>query len=198
MIGVIDSKICNIFSLTNMLKKIGSDFVIIDRPEQFEKVDRIIIPGVGAYPKAMDNLRIYNLLEGIKNFAAAGKPILGICLGMQLLFSESEEFGNTPGLDLIPGRIVKIKTDKPLPHMGWNNLIIKRQSAILKGVRENSDVYFVHSYMAQTEDKYVSAYTDYGMDVPAVVFKDNIFGCQFHPEKSMQWGEIILKNFSSL
>lgn len=198
MVGVIDSKICNIFSLTNMLKKIGTDYKIIQNPQDFAGIEKIILPGVGAYQAAMKNLEQFGLITPIKEFAQSGKHILGICLGLQLLFDSSEEFGNCTGLGLIPGKIVKIKNAKILPHMGWNNLNILNNKDILKNVSQNADVYFVHSYCAQTDIKYIKATAEYGQTIPAVVGNENVFGTQFHPEKSQKWGEIILQNFLNL
>jgi imidazole glycerol-phosphate synthase subunit HisH len=198
MIGVIDSKICNIFSLTNMLKKIGSDFIILESDKNFNKIDKLILPGVGAYPKAMENLKEYNFFQSIIDFSKTGKPILGICLGMQLLFEESEEFEEIKGLGLIPGRVTKINTAMPLPHMGWNDLTIKQNIPFLQNVKTGADVYFVHSYKVETDERYIAATTEYGEIIPAVTFRDNIFGCQFHPEKSQKWGEIIMRNFINL
>ena len=198
MIGVIDSKICNIFSLTNMLKKLNAKFLIIDNSKQIESVDKIILPGVGSFPKAIANLKKYAFIDKIINFAKSGKFILGICLGMQLLFEQSEEFEITKGLGLIPGNIRKIKTNLVLPHMGWNNLTLKKEVEILTNVKDNADVYFVHSYKAVTKSKYIAASTTYEKEIPAVVCNNNIYGTQFHPEKSQKWGEIILRNFINL
>lgn len=198
MIGVIDSKICNIYSLTNMLKKLNEPFKVIDSPENAVGIDKIILPGVGAFPKAMENLKKYRLIDYIKEFAAKNKPILGICLGMQLLFESSTEFGDSCGLGLIPGKVVKIKTDLVLPHMGWNNLKITQNIKLLDNVDTNADVYFVHSYRAETDCKFIAATAEYGETIPAVVFNKSVFGTQFHPEKSMKWGEIIISNFISL
>jgi len=198
MIGIIDSKICNIYSLTNMLKKLNADFIIFDNPENIHSVDRLILPGVGAFPKAMENLSKSGLKNSIIQFARSGKPVLGICLGMQLLFDKSTEFGISEGLGLIPGEIIKINTDLVLPHIGWNDLSIKPGCKILERVDNGADVYFVHSYRAETDTKYIAATTNYGEIIPAVVYKDNIYGAQFHPEKSMKWGEIILSNFINI
>jgi len=195
MIGVIDSKICNIFSLTNMLKKLGAEYKVITKPEEFNRIDKLILPGVGAFPRAMENLKKYDLLDGIIDFSQRGAHLLGICLGMQLLFEESIEFGATKGLSLIPGKIIKIKTDLVLPHMGWNDLKIEKKIPLLKNVEDKSDVYFVHSFRAETDPQYIAATAEYGETMPAVVYKNNIYGTQFHPEKSRKWGEIILKNF---
>ena len=198
MIGVIDSKICNIFSLTNMLKKLNAEFMIINDSSQFDMVDKIILPGVGAFPKAMENLRKFHFIDKINEFVKKGKFILGICLGMQLLFENSKEFVITKGLGLIPGNIEKIKTSLVLPHMGWNNITIKQNIPLLNNIKEGADLYFVHSYKASTDEKYIAAFTEYDEKIPAVVYNDNIFGTQFHPEKSQKWGEIILTNFIRL
>ena len=198
MIGVIDSNICNIFSLTNMLKKLQANYIVINNPDEFNKVDKIILPGVGAFPKAMDNLKKFNFLDKINDFANKNKYILGICLGMQLLFEKSIEFIKTKGLGLIPGNIEKIKTKHVLPHMGWNDIKITKTIPLLNNVKDNADVYFVHSYKVCTQEQYIAATTDYDEIIPAVVVNNNIFGTQFHPEKSQKWGEIILKNFINL
>ena len=198
MIGVTDSKICNIFSLTNMLKHIGAEYKIISGEKDFVGVDKIILPGVGSFPKAMENLSKFGLIDPIKAAAADNVPILGICLGMQLLFEQSEEFGASSGLGLIPGCVVKIRNAKILPHMGWDNLNIKDNTTILQGVEQNADVYFVHSYRADTKPQYILATAEYGDEIPAVVGNGNIYGTQFHPEKSQKWGEIILRNFAGI
>lgn len=195
MIGIIDSNICNLSSLVNMLKKLNAKYKVITNKKDFYEIDKIILPGVGAFPKAMQNLKEFDLLENIINFIKEGNPILGICLGMQLLFEKSYEFGMTKGLGVIPGNVVKIKTDKVLPHMGWNSLYIKKKINLLNEIPNGCDVYFVHSYRVDTKTNFIAAVTEYDEIIPAVVFKDNIFGTQFHPEKSQKWGEIILKNF---
>ncbi len=198
MIGIIDSNICNIFSLTNMLKKLNTPYIVINKPEQFNEVDKIILPGVGAFPKAMENLKKFNFIDKIYEFANNNKYIFGICLGMQLLFEKSIEFIKTKGLGLIPGNIEKIKTKKVLPHMGWNDIKITKNISLLNNVKDGADVYFVHSYKVYTQNEYIAATTDYDEIIPAVVCNNNIFGTQFHPEKSQKWGEIILKNFINL
>ncbi len=198
MIGIIDSNICNIFSLTNMLKKLNTPYIVINKPEQFNEVDKIILPGVGAFPKAMENLKKFNFIDKIYEFANNNKYIFGICLGMQLLLEKSIEFIKTKGLGLIPGNIEKIKTKKVLPHMGWNDIKITKNISLLNNVKDGADVYFVHSYKVYTQNEYIAATTDYDEIIPAVVCNNNIFGTQFHPEKSQKWGEIILKNFINL
>jgi glutamine amidotransferase len=198
MIGVIDSRICNIFSLTNMLKKLGGDYIITSDPGDIDKVDKLILPGVGAFPKAMQNFNDFGLTGPIRDFAASGKPVLGICLGMQLLFEESMEFTRTEGLGLIPGSVVKIKTEMVLPHMGWNDLKMTSDIPLLKGVEQGVDCYFVHTFRAKTSDQYIAATTEYGETVPAVVYNGSVYGTQFHPEKSRRWGEVILNNYINL
>lgn len=198
MIGITDFRICNIFSLTNMLRHINAEYKIISCEKDFAGTDKIILPGVGSFPRAMSNLAELGLIDPVRAAAAGGTPILGICLGMQLLFEQSEEFGASAGLGLIPGRVVKIRNAAILPHMGWDNLNIKDGSTILNGVEQNADVYFVHSYRADTEPEYILATSEYGDEIPAVVGSGNIFGTQFHPEKSQKWGEMILKNFVAL
>lgn len=201
MIGVIDSKICNIFSLTNMLDKLKANYKIIDnnfKDNDFSKFDKIVLPGVGAFKTGMDNLKEYGFLDKIIDFANKGGYLLGICLGMQLLFEESEEFGIHNGIGLIRGRVVKIKTDMVLPHMGWNDITLIKDSTITDGIKNGADFYFVHSYRVETDEEYIVAITEYGEKIPAIVNKGNIFGTQFHPEKSMKWGEILLKNFINL
>ncbi len=181
-----------------MLKKIGAEYKIISSQEDFFSTDKLILPGVGAFPKAIENLKKFNLFDEIKNFALSGKPLLGICLGMQLLFDESEEFSVQKGLELIPGRITKIRTDMVLPHMGWNDITVKNETPVLKNVPNGADLYFVHSYKAECDPDYIAATAEYGETIPAAVFKGNIFGCQFHPEKSRKWGEIVMRNFATL
>ena len=198
MIGVVDSNICNIFSLTNMLKKLNANYIIINNPNEFDKVDKIILPGVGAFPKAMANLKKFNFINKINDFACKNKYILGICLGMQLLFEKSIEFIRTKGLGLIPGNIEKIKTKYVLPHMGWNDIKIKKNIPLLNNIKDGADVYFVHSYRVCTQEQYIAATTEYDEIIPAIVSNKNIFGTQFHPEKSQKWGEIILKNFINM
>lgn len=197
-VGIIDSKICNIYSIINRIKKLEKDFLVIDSKEKFQNIDRLILPGVGAYPKAMENLKRYGLSEAILDFARSNRPILGICLGMQLLFEESEEFGCVKGLGLIPGRVVKIETELVLPHMGWNDLSITQPIPLLKKVGNGADVYFVHSYRVKTDNSHIAAITTYGEEIPAVVFCGNVMGVQFHPEKSLKWGGQILTNFLGL
>ena len=164
---------------------------------EIRNADGLILPGVGAFPDAMRMLREAGLVEVIRE-EAVRKPFLGICLGMQMLFDESDEFTTTSGLGLIPGRVEKIVCPYKIPHMGWNHLELNGHSPLLAGVPERSSVYFVHSYMACTESANVTAYCDYGVKIPALAEKGTVFGAQFHPEKSGETGLTILKNFGGL
>jgi len=159
-----------------------------------------VLPGVGAFPDCMRNLEQYGLIDAVKKSISAGKPFLGICLGLQLLFTESEEFGISKGLDIIKGRVIRFKGPEfsglKIPHMGWNLLAMKRRPPALADVPENSHVYFVHSFHVVPEDKAVIATTTpYGIEFVSSIWKDNIFATQFHPEKSQALGLSILKRF---
>ncbi|MDR0408290.1 MAG: imidazole glycerol phosphate synthase subunit HisH [Campylobacteraceae bacterium] len=203
MIAVIDYQMGNLQSVINAVEKTGQSAVLVRKPEELEKYEKAILPGVGAFGDAMKYLKKDGMDEAIKEFAKTKKPILGICLGMQLLFEKSEEFGNNHGLGLIDGEIVlfdKTKFDKPLkiPHMGWNTLHIRKKSALLKEIDDNTYLYFVHSFHAKTEEKNIIGSTFYGYEFTSMVEKDNIFGFQPHPEKSHENGLKILKNFMEL
>ncbi len=181
---------------------IDTKAVIVSDPNEVKNYDRVILPGVGAYGDAMEYLKKTGMNEAVLEFAKSGKPMIGICLGMQLLFDSSEEFGFTKGLGLIDGKVVafdktKMNMDEhKVPHMGWNK-IFNKQNKLFNGL-ENPYLYFVHSYHAVTEDKYTIGTTHYGYDFVSAVQKDNIYGFQPHPEKSHDNGIIILKNFMKL
>ena len=198
MTAIIDYGAGNLFSVKNALDHIGCDSVVTKDAAELEKADRIILPGVGAFPDAMKALGETGLIPVIKE-QAKKKPLLGICLGMQMLFDKSCEFGETDGLGLIPGT-VELMTPPGLliPQIGWNRLIYNERCAILDGLGDEPYVYFVHSYAAVCGSEYVAAYTDYGGNVPACVFSGNVYGCQFHPEKSGETGLSILRNFQAL
>ncbi|MGE4485444.1 MAG: imidazole glycerol phosphate synthase subunit HisH [Oscillospiraceae bacterium] len=196
--AIIDYGAGNLMSVTNALNFLGYENRITSDVAEMEMADRLILPGVGAFPAAMEYLGLRGLLQHTKRLAVE-KPFLGICLGMQMLFDSSDEFEETDGLGLIPGRVRKIDTGLKLPHIGWNSLDIKNPCAILKGFSGGEFVYFVHSFCAVTERaENLSATASYGEDVAAVVFRGNIFGCQFHPEKSGDIGLSILKNFCEI
>ncbi|MDR2266392.1 MAG: imidazole glycerol phosphate synthase subunit HisH [Christensenellaceae bacterium] len=192
MIGVIDYGIGNMFSLSNALKYLNIEFVTISDPASLDSVDALILPGVGAFAEGMRNLNRTGMISALRG---SKKPLLGICLGMQLLFEESEEFELTKGLGLIPGRIIKITGSVKIPHMGWNQLIIHQDSIITTNISNGSFVYFVHSYKAITSEKHVIATADYESDIVSIVQNGNIYGTQFHPEKSGATGLNILKSF---
>ena len=199
MITIIDYGAGNLFSVRNALNYLGCDNQISSDKKDIINADSLILPGVGAFGDAMDKLEASGLTDVIKQ-EAVKKPFLGICLGMQLLFEESYEFGRHKGLGLIPGTVKMMEPvgDIAIPQMGWNSLEFNNPCPLLKNVTEDSYVYFVHSYAAVCPDFYVSAYTDYGGKVTALVGSRNIYGAQFHPEKSGKTGLEILKNFAEL
>ncbi|WP_108671595.1 imidazole glycerol phosphate synthase subunit HisH [Peribacillus acanthi] len=201
MIGIVDYGMGNLFSVNKALERLGTASFISDEPEKLLEASALIVPGVGSFKDAMFLLKEKRLDETIKQFASSGKPLLGICLGMQLLFEESEENGLTTGLQLLPGKVVRFTgiasggMTYKVPHMGWNKLIFHQDSPLLKGMTDDH-VYFVHSYYAALGDQDVLiASADYHVQVPAVVGRGNIYGMQFHPEKSGEAGMQLLRNF---
>ena len=198
MTAIIDYGAGNLFSVKNALDYIGAESVVTKDAAELEKADRLILPGVGAFPDAMRMLGEIGPTETIKE-QAKKKPLLGICLGMQMLFDKSYEFGETDGLGLIPGTVeLMTPPDLLIPQIGWNRLIYNEKCALLEGLGDEPYVYFVHSYAAHCGSANVAAYTDYGGNVPACVFSGNVYGCQFHPEKSGDIGLTILRNFLAL
>ena len=202
MIAVIDYGVGNLFSLSCSLRSLELDAVVTADPNVIRKADRVILPGVGAFGDAADKLRESGLEEIVLDEAARGKPLLGICLGMQLLFDKSSEFGEHKGLGLLRGEVVPMQGIVPdglkIPQMGWNALIRKRPHPLLKDVRKGDCVYFVHSFYATGCEESLVATTEYGIEITAVVAKENVMGCQFHPEKSGTVGLSILKAFGEL
>ncbi len=198
MTAIIDYGAGNLFSVKNALDHLGAENIVTRDPAELEKADRLILPGVGAFPDAMKMLGETGLIGTIKE-QAQKKPLLGICLGMQMLFDRSFEFGETDGLGLIHGT-VELMTPPGLliPQIGWNRLLYNEKCPILDGLGEEPYVYFVHSYAAHCDSRNVAAYTDYGGNIPACVFEGNVYGCQFHPEKSGETGLRILRNFLAL
>lgn len=194
MIAVIDYGLGNLKSVTKALDSLGYETVITSDKEVIRKSELILLPGVGAFPAAMRNLRERGLDAILKKEVKAGKYLLGICLGMQLLFEYGEEGEKTEGLGFIPGTVKKLEVEDKIPHMGWNELYTNVESPLLQGVDKGNHVYFVHSFYASTESCYVNAYADYHIEVPAVVSKGNVAGFQFHPEKSGDVGLKILSN----
>ncbi|MCM2536080.1 imidazole glycerol phosphate synthase subunit HisH [Neobacillus pocheonensis] len=200
MIGIVDYGMGNLFSVSKALERLGANFFISSEKKDLLGADALLLPGVGSFRDAMERLQV----DTIKEFAASGKPLLGICLGMQLLFENSEENGLTKGLGLLPGSVRRFpgRTSEgeqyKVPHMGWNRLEFVKSSPILKNLEEDY-VYFVHSYFVNAENSNVLlAKADYHKQVSAVVGRDNIFGMQFHPEKSSKLGMALLNNFLQL
>lgn len=202
MISIIDYGVGNLFSLRSSLRAIGIDADYTGNPVEIRKADKLILPGVGAFRDAREALRSTGLDRVVQEEAEKGKPLMGICLGMQMLFDRSYEYGKYEGLGLIPGEIVpmegRIPKNLPIPHIGWNELMLKQPSPLMKNTANGDYVYFVHSYYAETPAEYVIATTDYGVEMTAAVQKDNVYGCQFHPEKSSEVGLSILKAFCEL
>ena len=204
MIAIIDYGVGNLFSLCSSLKSIGVEAVVTPDPAVIRTADRIILPGVGAFADAAQKLRATGLDQVLLEEAARGKKIMGICLGMQMLFEESHEYGIHKGLGLIPGRVVPMAGYIPkglkIPHIGWNPLILKGESKhpLLKYVDEGDCVYFVHSYFATDCAESVIATAEYGRELTAAVARGNVMGCQFHPEKSGRVGLSILKAFCEI
>lgn len=198
-ISIIDYGMGNLGSVQKAFEFIGAKSLITSKVEEIKNSDAIVLPGVGAFPDAMENLNKLGLDKVIIDEAKMGKTFMGICLGMQLMFEESDEVRLTKGLGLIEGRVKKFEVDLKIPQIGWNNLDISKQCEVLKDTKEGEYVYFVHSYYADLKnEENLNAYCNYGVKVPAVVSKGNAFGLQFHPEKSGEVGIKMLKNFWEL
>ena len=201
MIAIIDYDAGNIKSVEKALDFLGQDVVITGEPEKILKADKVILPGVGAFGDAMANLRRTGLDVVIRQVAGRGTPFLGICLGLQLLFERSDEAPGVEGLGILKGEILRIpeKEGLKIPHMGWNSLHLENNGRLFRGIEEGAYVYFVHSYyLKAAEESIVKASTEYSVHIHASVEKDNVFACQFHPEKSSDVGISILKNFVEL
>ena len=203
MVAIIDYGVGNLFSLRCSLEKIGADVCVTSDPDCIRRSDKLLLPGVGAFEDAANKLRSGGLDQLVCEEAEKGKPLLGICLGMQMLFEKSFEYGEHPGLGLLKGQVIsmagKIPDNLPVPHIGWNSLHLLQPDCLLfRHIQENDFVYFVHSYFAAGCEDSLAATTQYGAELTAVVAKDNVFGCQFHPEKSGAVGLSILKAFCDL
>jgi len=206
MIAIIDYGVGNLYSLSSSLKYLGLESVVTGKAQDLENADRIILPGVGAFGDAIGKFRGTGLVPVLDTQVAAGKPLLGICLGMQLLFDKSYEYGKFEGLGYIHGDICPLLDDfaasglkLKVPHMGWNSLNISRpEHPLMKNTKQGDFVYFVHSFYAKNCEDAVVATADYGISVPGVVGRENVCGCQFHPEKSGKMGLLILKAFSQM
>lgn len=206
MISIVDYGMGNLRSVQKGLEKVGASAVIVRRPKEIRSAAKLILPGVGAFGDAMKHLRERELVEPLLEFARSGRPFLGVCLGLQLLFEASEEEGRFAGLGLIPGRVVRFDfRDIPagrglkIPHMGWNTVVWERPSPLLAGLTSGTHFYFVHSYHAvPANDSVIAGRCDYGYPFAAIVQQDNLFAAQFHPEKSQKAGLTILENFAGL
>ncbi len=197
-IAVVDYGVGNLKSVSNAFAYLGIETKITGDPDELELAQAIVLPGVGAFPDAADKLRTTGLDQSVVK-QGRKKPVLGICLGMQLLLDRGEEVRPCPGLGVIKGVCARIPTEEKLPHIGWNSLTFPNRSPLFEGVDEGSYVYFVHSFSAQhTDPDQVSAVSQYGVPVIAAVQNGNFFGCQFHPEKSGETGLAILQNFAGL
>lgn len=197
-LAIVDYGVGNLHSIANAMEYIGLQTRVTGDAKELELADGVILPGVGAFPDAANKLRNTGL-DQILRTQSAQKPVLGICLGMQLLFHGSEEICPTQGLGLISGWVDRIQTDRKLPHIGWNSLTFEHNSPLFKGLDDGVYVYFVHSFCGLVQhQEYVTARTDYGTSVVAAVGRGNVFGCQFHPEKSGEVGLQILRNFGDL
>lgn len=201
MIAIIDYDAGNLKSVEKALISLGEETIVSRDSSEILQADKVILPGVGSFGDAMNNLDHFGLVDTIKKVTSSNTPFLGICLGLQLLFKESEETPGAEGLNILPGKILRIpdKEGLKIPHMGWNSIDIKPGARLFKGLPDNPYVYFVHSYYLKADNEAdVAASTEYSTHIHASVERDNIFACQFHPEKSSNIGLKILKNFASL
>lgn len=201
MIAIVDYGMGNLKSVSKAFEYLGRPVTITRDPRVLSEATHVVLPGVGAFPDGMNNLKQLGLVEPLRHVIETGKPFLGICLGLQLLFTESEEFGLHRGMDVIAGRVIRFSLSRSdhlkVPHMGWNGLKIKQNAPILNSIEDGAAVYFVHSYYVVPEDsRLVCTQTDYGIPFASSILKDNIFACQFHPEKSQAVGLRLLENFA--
>lgn len=210
-IAIIDYGVGNLHSLFKAFDYFGHNIFITEDTDKINGADAVVLPGVGAFKSGMNGLKMRELIETVKNFVNTGKPMLGICLGAQLMLSKGYEFGKFEGLDIIPGKVIKFpKLKEKIPHIGWNEIYKKQQETsnkrqgwegtILDSIKENSDVYFVHSYILQPDNKeYILSISKYGSyEFCSAIRKNNVYGCQFHPEKSGEIGLKIIKNFINI
>lgn len=206
MITIIDYGMGNLRSVQKGFEKLGFTAKVTANPADLHDAERLVLPGVGAFKDCMDNLREGGFIEPIRRHVAGGRPFLGICLGLQLLFTESEEFGRHQGLGIIPGKVVRFPGDMHIageelkvPHMGWNQIRLRQDAPLFRGIADGTSVYFVHSYYVIPDDPtVVAAVTDYGIEFCSAIRRDNVMATQFHPEKSQQIGLQILRNFGEM
>lgn len=201
-VGIVDCAISNLTSVLNAFRYLGADVTVISNPDSLEYCTHLVLPGVGSFASGITNLKRTGFVSPIREWARAGRPLIGMCLGMQLLAEEGEEFGLSKGLGIIPARIVRVKTDDPslrLPHIGWNDVQQRGDSRLLAGTGVPSIYYFVHSYVYDNpQAEYVTGICQYGGPQVAVVERGNVFGTQFHPEKSQKHGLALLKKFIAI
>jgi glutamine amidotransferase len=197
-IVIVDYGIGNLGSAAKAFRHVGAEAVLSGDPAVLRQADTLVLPGDGAFGAAMDELRQRDLLPVLQEAVAQGRTLLGICVGMQLLFEHSEEHGSHRGLGLLPGRVRRFKGDLAVPHMGWNRLRRRRRHPLLDGIEDGAHVYFVHSYYCEAQTDVVIASSDYGIDFAAIVGRDNVLGVQFHPEKSQGVGLRMIDNFVRL
>ena len=198
MIAIIDYGMGNLRSVEKAFEFLGFDARITERPELTDDASHLVLPGDAAFGDAMSNLRVRGWVDRIESHVGEGKPFLGICVGLQLMFEESEERGTHRGLGLLPGRVLRFPAIERVPQIGWNQIAIKQQSALFEGVPEGSFFYFVHSYYVDAGGENCLATTEYGIEYTSIAARKKVFGVQFHPEKSQQVGLRLLRNFASL
>jgi glutamine amidotransferase len=198
MIVVVDYGMGNLRSVTNAFRSLGSEISVTREPEAIRDAAAVVLPGVGAFGKCIENLKRFDLLGVLKEQISAGKPYLGICLGMQILLESSEEAPGVQGMGVIKGKVVRFRGAVKIPHMGWNNANVVLRGPIFDGIPADPYFYFVHSYYPDPQEDVAATVTEYGVQFVSSIQKDNIFACQFHPEKSQRVGLRLLKNFVSL
>jgi len=200
MIAIIDYGMGNLRSVSKSFEAVGHQAIVTREPSSIQNASHVVLPGVGAFGDCMAHLDQYGLIEPIKAAIQSGKPFLGICLGFQLLFTESEEFGRHEGLNILPGKVRAFSKDRILkvPHMGWNQVKVQRSCPLFEKIADGADWYFVHSFFVDPQDKQITATTTtYGMPFTSSIWKDNVVACQFHPEKSQAVGLQFMKNFGA-
>lgn len=201
MIAIIDYGVGNLASVQNAFRQVGFNTIVTSDPQKILRAGQVVLPGVGAFADAMESLKQSGLVEIVQEVVLKETPLLGVCLGMQMLFSVSEEDGIYDGLNLIPGRVKRFRlpTGYKVPHMGWNQIVPDPRSRLFKGIPPHSYFYFVHSYYTEPEDGVVTAaHAHYGIPFTCAVEQGNVFGAQFHPEKSSRWGLRVLRNFGEM
>jgi glutamine amidotransferase len=198
VIAVLDYGIGNLGSVLKAFRHVGASAALVESPREARDAEALVVPGDGAFGAAMDEIERRGFGEVLRGAAAEGRPVLGICIGMQILFEESSEHGRHRGLGLLPGRVTRIETTLPVPHMGWNRLRQARPHPLFEGVADGAHVYFVHSYKCEAEPSVVLATTDYDGEVAAIVGRGSVLGVQFHPEKSQAVGLALIRNYVAL